>query len=105
MALEELDVLDSGFSFVPFGELEHLIGHVKAIGEPGRADPARGEQHVDAATAAEVQHGLARFERGEGGGIAAAERCVQRVGWDELGIIVRVQPAGDEVVPARAAAR
>ena len=46
-ALQEFDVLEAALAFVLFGEREHLVGHVEAVGLPRRADAARGEQHVD----------------------------------------------------------
>ena len=55
-------------------ELEHLVGHVQAVRLAGRADPAGGEQHVDAAAGAEVEHGLALVQVGDRGRVAAAER-------------------------------
>ncbi len=56
------------------GELEHLVGHVEAVGLAGRADAPGREQHVDAAAGAEVEHGLALVELGDRGRVAAAER-------------------------------
>ena len=55
-ALEELDVLDPGLRWLCARELEHLVGHVEAVGLAGRADPAGREQNVDAAAGAEVEH-------------------------------------------------
>jgi hypothetical protein len=37
------------------GKCEHLVGHVQTKGAPGRADPERREQHVDATAGAEVE--------------------------------------------------
>ena len=55
------------------GQLEHLVGHVEAVGLAGRADPAGGEQDVDPAARAEVEHGLALVQLGDRGRVAAAE--------------------------------
>ena len=59
VALEPVHVLDAGLGLVGAGEVEHLVGHVEAVGGAGRADAAGGEQDVDAAAGAEVEHGLA----------------------------------------------
>ena len=56
------------------GELEHLVGHVEAVGLAGRADAPGGEQDVDAAAGAEVEDGLALVQLGDRGRVAAAER-------------------------------
>ena len=55
------------------GQLEHLVGHVQAVGEAGRADPASREQDVDPATRPEIEHGLAFLQLGHCRWIAAAE--------------------------------
>ena len=60
-------------AFAP-GEREHLVGHVEAVRDAGRADAARGEDHVDAAARAEVEHDLALVQLGDRGRVAAAER-------------------------------
>ena len=73
-ALEELDVLDPGLALVSAGELEHLVGHVEAVGLAGRADAPRREQDVDAAARAEVEHRLALVQLRDRGRVAAAER-------------------------------
>ena len=71
-AVEELDVGRAGLGGVAAGQLEHLDGGVEPVGEPGRADPAGRQQHVDAAAGAEVQHGLAGMQVGDGDRVAAA---------------------------------
>ena len=71
-AVEELDVRRAGLGGVAAGQLEHLDGGVEPVGEPGRADPAGRQQHVDAAAGAEVQHGLAGLQVGDGDRVAAA---------------------------------
>ena len=54
-------------------EVEHLVGHVDAVGEPGSADPAGREQDVDAAARAEVEHPLALPQLSHHHRVAAAE--------------------------------
>src|SRR6185503_6382233 len=73
LALEELDVRDAGVGLVPARELEHLVGHVQAVGFAGRADAPGREQHVDTAAGPEVEHGLAGAELGERRRVAAAQ--------------------------------
>ncbi len=53
---------------------EHLVGHVQAVGDPARTDPPGGEQDVDAAAGAEVEHRLALMQFGDRQRVAAAER-------------------------------
>ena len=53
--------------------VEHLVGHVDAVGESGRADPARRQQHVDAAARAQVEHPLARAQLGDRDRVPAAQ--------------------------------
>ena len=72
-ALDELDVLDPGLALVGAGQLEHLVGHVEAVGLAGRADAARREQDVDPAAGAEVEDRLALVQVGDRGRVAAAE--------------------------------
>ena len=68
VALEELDVRRRRpWRALRAGEVEHLVGHVEAVGRAGRADAAGGEQHVDPAAGAEVEHGLALVEVGDRG--------------------------------------
>ena len=73
-ALQELDVLDPGLALVSAGQLEHLVGHVEAVGLAGRADSPGGEQDVDAAARAEIEDRLALVELGDRRRVAAAER-------------------------------
>ena len=72
-ALDELDVLDPGLALVCARQLEHLVGHVQAVGLAGRPDAAGREQDVDPAAGAEVEHGLALVQLGDRGRVAAAE--------------------------------
>ena len=48
-AFDELDVGRASLGGVGPREREHLVGHVDAVGEPGRADPPGRQEHVDAA--------------------------------------------------------
>jgi hypothetical protein len=80
VALEELDVGGAGLGRVGQGEREHLVGHVQAVGLAGRADAAGGEQDVDAAAGAQVEHPLILTQLCDGDGVAAAERGCHRFG-------------------------
>ena len=70
---EELDVGSARLGGVGPGEGEHLLGHVQAVGLALRSDPAGGEQHVDAAAGAEVEHHLAFPQVGDRERVAATE--------------------------------
>ena len=59
---------------------QHLRRHVHADGAAGGADLASGDEDVEAAAAAEVEHDFAGFQRGERGGIAAGKPHVRAVG-------------------------
>ena len=72
-AVEELDVVDAGLDGVAASQFDHLGGGVEAVDEAGRSDSACGQQHVEAAARAEVEHGVAFVELGDGGRVAAAE--------------------------------
>ncbi len=56
---DELGVGGAGLGGVVPGEIQHLLGHVQAVGLTGGADPAGGQQHVDAAAGAQVEDRLA----------------------------------------------
>ena len=58
--LRNSTLVDAGLALIFAGEGEHVVGHVEAVGLAGGADAPRGEQHIDAAAGAEVEHGLAR---------------------------------------------
>ena len=87
--LEEVDVGDPRLSRVLLREREHLVGHVEAVGGSGRADTLRGEDDVDAAAGAEVEHDLALVQVGNGGGVAAAQA-------GECGCIRKLPRSSDE---------
>ena len=74
VALEELGVGGAGLGGVAAGELEHLVGHVEPDRAPGGADAAGGDEDVGAGARAEVEHGFALVQVGDGGRNAAAER-------------------------------
>ena len=59
VALEPVHVLDAGLGLVGAREGEHLVGHVEPVGGAGGPDAPGGEQDVDPAAGAEVEHSLA----------------------------------------------
>ena len=71
-AFDEGGVVDAGFGFVAFGELEHLVGHAQARCASRRATVACGQQHVESTAGAQVEHVLAE-QVDQGGGVAAAQ--------------------------------
>ena len=73
LAAQEVDVGGSRLGLVALGEREHLLRHVEPVDDARGADAARGEQHVDAAARAEVEHRLSLPQLGDGGGVAAPE--------------------------------
>ena len=76
-------------------ELEHLVGHVEAVGLAGRPDAPGGEQHVDPAARAEVEDRLALVQVGDRGRVAAAERReLRRVG-QRVALVVVVEPGAE----------
>src|SRR5829696_3183448 len=89
-ALDELDILHTGLGLVSPRQLEHLVGHVQAVGLAGGADAAGREQHVDATPGPEVENRLALMQIGDCGRVAAAERSqVGRVGQRlTIGVVV-----------------
>ena len=89
---------------VLLGQGQHLVGHVQAIGEAGRADASGREQHVDAAATAQVEHGFAWFELGQRGRIATAERGLHGLLRDGGDVVVGVEVAGDRIGRGPAAA-
>src|ERR1039457_6458224 len=58
VSFDELDVGGVGLGGVVPGEVQHFLGHVQAVGLPGGADPAGGQQHVDAAAGTQVEYRL-----------------------------------------------
>ena len=78
MAVQEPDVGYPGLNGVGLGQGEHVGAGVQSVSDAVRGDPSGGEQDVQAAAGAEVQHGLARLEAGHGHRVAAAEAGAQR---------------------------
>ncbi len=91
-AFEEVDVLRLRFRGVSLREREHLVRHVEPVDGSLRPDPARREQDVDAASGPQVEHGLARVQRGDGKWVAAAEAGGDRV-LRQAGALLRVVEA------------
>ncbi len=56
------------------GKREHLVGHVEPVGDARLADAPRGQDHVDAATRTEIEHGLALVQIGDRDRIATTKR-------------------------------
>ena len=71
--LQEFRVIRACLAGVGAGQLQHLLGHVQAVRLAARAYPTGGQQHVDAAARAQVQHCLPGAQFGGGYGVAAAE--------------------------------
>jgi hypothetical protein len=80
VAFEPVDVGQARPGLVGAGEVEHLVGHVEAVGGAGGGDATGGEQDVDAAPGAEVEHGHAVAQLGHRGRVAAAERGLEGAG-------------------------
>ena len=78
MPLQKRYIFRARFGFVLFGQSQHFIGHIQTVGETGWPDPPRRKQHVNAAPGAEIKHHFTRFEGGESGRVATAERGQQR---------------------------
>ena len=104
-ALQKLDVLDSGLALVLAGEGQHFIGHVEAVSFAGGADAPGGQQHVDAASGAEIEDGFAGIELGQGGRIAATQRSEDSLFGDLPGLDSVVQIGRDRIDAAAVKAR
>src|SRR5215212_242675 len=74
VSLDELDVLHPSFCLVLLRQRKHLVGHVQPVSLAARGHSLGREQHVYAASAAQVQHVLTRRERGQCRGVAAPQR-------------------------------
>ena len=75
LALQELDVRETGLALVFACECEHLVGHVEAVSLAGWTDAFCGEEDIDASAGAEIEDGFSGMEVDERGRIAAAEGC------------------------------
>ena len=102
-ALEEMDIGDARLLGVRAGECEHLVGHVEAVGDAGRADALRREDHVDPAARAEIEHDLSLAELGDGGRVAAAERRERGRVRQLAALLGGVERLAESAVLARAA--
>jgi hypothetical protein len=78
VVVQELGVGDPGLRGVLAGQGDHVRCGVQAVCFPARGDPAGGQEHVDAAAGAEVQHGLPGMQFGDSDGVAAAEAGPRR---------------------------
>lgn len=63
---------------VALRESEHLIRHVKAVNGPAFTDLPRGQDHIDAATRAEIEDRLALPQLRDGDRVPAAKRRERR---------------------------
>ena len=79
LALEELHVRCTCLGGIGASQSQHVIGHVHPIGEPGRADPPCGQQDVDAAAGAQVQHPLALMQIRDSQRVTAAQASQDRL--------------------------
>ena len=98
-SLQELDVLDPGLALVGPGQLEHLVGHVEAIGLAARPDPPRREQHIYATARAEVEHRLTVAKLGDRGRVAAAERGELGGAWELPALPLGVELGAEVLEP------
>ena len=83
-------VEDARLGGVGVGELEHLVGHVDAVGVTGGANAAGGEDDVNAAAGAEVEDAFAfsKFRDGHGVAAAKADRLRGHGELDEVGSVI-----------------
>jgi hypothetical protein len=96
-AFAELDIRRAGLGGVGTGELEHLRGHVHAVGETGATDPAGGEQDVDAAAGAQVRDDVAFVQVGDEQGVAAPEGGEDSLGRQPLPVGIGVQARPEDL--------
>lgn len=74
VALQELDVRDTGVDRVAPGQVQHLGRHVEADRQPAGPDPAGTDQDIGPGTGPEVQDDLAGVQVGHGGRDTASQR-------------------------------
>jgi len=55
-----------------------FICHVEAVGFPCRADPACGEQHIDTAARAQIEHDLSGLQFSYRRRVATTQRSLER---------------------------
>src|SRR5690606_18076654 len=101
LAEPELDVAGADLARVRARLRHHLGRHVDADDAPGRPDLPGGEEAVDAAAGAEVEHGLARPQGRDRLRVAATEAEVGAFG--QRGEVLRAIAEGRAVSPAAAA--
>ena len=76
-AFQEFDVFDAGLLLILVRQSQHFVGHIETVGFAGWADAPGGEQHINAAAGAQIEHDFAGIEFRQRGWIAAAERSQQ----------------------------
>ena len=86
LTLTELDIGQAGGNRGAAGTSEHGGGHVDADDFALRADLARGDEGIQTATTADIDHDLTGLQGSKGGGVAAAEGEVSGLGWDRLAV-------------------
>jgi hypothetical protein len=96
LALEELHIGCPGFAGVSTRQLEHLVGHVDAIHEPGRTDPPRRQQYVDAPARSQVKDSFALVQVGDRQRVSAAEAGQDRFPWQFVGLALAVQGRAED---------
>ena len=79
MALEPLYVGGTGRGGVALGQGEHLVGHVEPEGPARRSDALGRQQNVYTAARPEVEDSISLVQVRDSGGIAAPERCHDRL--------------------------
>ena len=97
LPLHELHVRRAGLGRVRPRQGEHLVGHVQAVGEPGRPDPPRGQQHVDPAAGPQVQHPFPVPELGHRERVPAAQRGQHRLLGQPVGLARGVEGGAEDV--------
>ena len=96
LALEELHIGCPGFAGVSARQLEHLVGHVDAVHEPGRTDPPRRQQYVDAPARSQVKDSFALVQVGDRQRVSAAEAGQDRFPWQFVGLALAVQGRAED---------
>ena len=89
-------MLASASPRVPLRELEHLVGHVEAVHGSARADSPRGEEDVDPAAGAQVEHRFALVQIRDGDRVSAAEARRDRVLGESRALVPRLEPLSED---------